>query len=200
MNNVRFKDDTSTTKQLDRLHNSDGWELSYALSASDAEMQNFENDEAESTDMWDCWLMNLHETDSQRSLSYATQVTKSPYDNIVKPFSGSQELIQEFQQLHSLRDGWDGPESQKPKESTIFLAWRLFLNLPFGASAPELSASADGELSLFWHSEKGFGSATINSDDKLVYFVQAGESTAKDRVAFIGDSIPHDLAIALKGI
>lgn len=198
MNSAELHLDTSTIEQLERVHADDFWRASFASKTRNE--KNLPLPSSESTDQIHSWLSAITADIASYSTTFATQQTRSHYDNIFKPFKGSQELVNEFRQLHYLKDGWDGPGSERPGESTIRLAWRLFLNLPFGTAPPELSASADGAISLFWHSNDGFGSATISSAGQLVYFIESKGGIVKDRLDFIGDAIPRELAIALQAI
>jgi hypothetical protein len=111
-------------------------------------------------------------------------------------------LASELNHYAVLPDGWDGPMSLAPSADTIREAKAFLpLILSFGLRLPEASASADGEIDLYWKTGNAFIDANFRGNRTLTYFARIdGQVAARGIAHYDGRTIPQDLLNAIRSI
>ena len=108
-------------------------------------------------------------------------------------------LFSEIIQKTELARGWDGSEDDRaPSESAANDAITFLEKMPAGFELPEVFASSDGELGLFWETGEAFINVSFFGDGKAAFY--ATRDGVSHKAVFemnLGAKIPPALATAL---
>jgi len=114
---------------------------------------------------------------------------KIPVDQV-----GMVAALQELIEYRQLENGWDGAGSVRPRASAIDDAIQFFRSLPWGASPPEPTVSADGSVGWYWSSPSKFISINFTGNGRYSYYGDVGSKTARGVGELIGGRVlPGDL-------
>lgn len=78
----------------------------------------------------------------------------------------------ELETYKLLSDGWDGEESVAPAPDDLRAAAELINGLPLGFPVPKPMIGSDGEVGLYWNTEKAFADFVIEESGLGSLFVR----------------------------
>lgn len=110
------------------------------------------------------------------------------FSNISRTEPSLRPLLAKIECLADLVMGWDGPGSVRPTDQTIAKAVAFVSSIPASVTPPELAAAGDGEISLFWRTDKLFVDVSVGSDGAAAFAHVDGLSYKVRAV-----SVLHDL-------
>ena len=98
--------------------------------------------------------------------------------------------------LTELPQHWDGrEEDMAPSKSAAYDAVNFIEKIPPFIDPPEVMAAADGELGLFWASERLYLNVSFFGDGRMVYFGQMGDIEVKGSfLSSTSHGLPSNLA------
>ena len=102
-------------------------------------------------------------------------------------------LYRELSSFSELSDGWDGEGSVAPKPSVITNAIRFLRLLPDSVKLPDATASADGEVGVYWKSSGVYIDIGFPSDGRISYYAEAHGLVARGAGPFDGETISQEL-------
>lgn len=130
----------------------------------------------------------------------ATGEADSLNRQLVMPLAQFGHLLAELDELRDFQPGWDGLGSISPSADSIDDAIAFLELLPYGVATPDVTASADGEVGIYWNTSDSYIDVGFKGDSRISYYASARGYHAEDIRPFDRASLPDDLLRVIRHV
>ena len=99
----------------------------------------------------------------------------------------------EMQGYDSLKEGWDGPDSQAPGVTEIFKAIEFLDALPPSVTSPSATISSEGRVSWYWMTSRAKIQISFIAGGRIAYYAFAEGLAPLRNVSVFDGEIPRSL-------